>query len=335
MRKAIFHIIFWVIFFFGWQRAVYFYMDNVYNTLLFTAFDVGQIMLVFYCIYAFITPRFFFKRNKALFFIALGVVFVIASLAMIWLMRIFLHYNVVPIGFRFSWDYNDLVNNRYFLALLGIMAGFIARLSIDWLHTKRKIEESEKMRVSSELNYLKMQINPHFLFNAINTIYIQIDESKEAAKHTLGSFSEMLRYQLYECNAETVPIEKEIEYLQHYIELQKTRMDERYRINFDFDIDLKGFRVAPFLLLPLVENMFKHISNNNDNVIEGSVQYKGTKLFFYGINSRDQSLKRKSSSGIGIKNLKRRLELMYTGKYSLKINDLGSKYEVWLQIDLL
>src|SRR5882724_7211423 len=182
MRKALLHIGFWVIFFLGWKRAVYFYMDNVYNSILFTAFDVGQIMLVFYCIYTFITPRLFFRRNKTLFFISLPLVFLLASFLMIWLMRIIINYNVVPIHFGILWDYDDLVKNRYFLALLGILAGFVARLSIDWLQAKRKMEEAEKMRVSSELNYLKMQINPHFLFNAINTIYIQIDESKEAAK---------------------------------------------------------------------------------------------------------------------------------------------------------
>jgi LytS/YehU family sensor histidine kinase len=249
---------------------------------------------------------------------------------MIWLMRVFLNYNVVPIQFGFLWDYNDLVRNRYFLALLGILAGFVARLSIDWLQAKRKMEEAERMRVSSELNYLKMQINPHFLFNAINTIYIQIDESKESAKHTLGSFSDMLRYQLYECNAETVPIEKEIGYLQHYIELQKIRKDDRYRINFVFDEE-----IAPFLLLPMIENMFKHVSDNaNGNIIEGNLSYKEGKLFFHGLNTKELNTIQHPAGGIGLENLKRRLLLIYPAKHSLRISDTGSKYEVWLQIDL-
>jgi LytS/YehU family sensor histidine kinase len=181
-----------------------------------------------------------------------------------------------------------------------------------------------------------MQTNPHFLFNAINTIYIQIDDSKETAKHTLSTFSDMLRYQLYECNSEKVPIEKEIQYIRNYIELQRLRMDESYRIDFNYAAGLSGFQVAPFILLPFIENMFKHISNGlSPNIIRGELSSVNGALRFKGCNTKSKSTGNEINGGIGLANVRRRLDLIYPGKYSLDISDTESTYAVCLQIQLV
>src|ERR1043166_3400862 len=322
MRKAILHIVFWIAFFLIWQRVVYFYIDNPGNRLLFSTFDVGLVILAFYIIFYFVTPKFFSRRSKLLFITGFLASIVIAGFILTLVMNIFLKKNIVPIRFNFSWQYNDMVINRYFIALLGATAGFITKLSIDWFNAKRKIEIAEREKVSSELTYLKAQINPHFLFNAINTIYIQMDLSKEEAKETLSTFSQMLRYQLYECDTEKVPVEKEVQYIQNYILLQRLRKDERYEVNFSYSDNLTGFRLAPFILLPFIENTFKHVSNEDTqtNFIRGKLMKENEWLVFHCINSKDIEDHQKNYNGIGLMNVKRRLELIYPGKHSLSIN---------------
>lgn len=333
MRKAVLQIVFWIVFFLSWQRVVYFYIDNVTNRFLFTAFDVGQVILLFYLTYSIITPQLFSRKNKILFLPVLMTTVLLVGVLFVYTMQYFLNHRLIPIHFNFSWNYSDLVANRYIIALLGALAGFIGKLSVEWFQARRKIEEAEKIRVATELMYLKTQVNPHFLFNAINTVYIQIDESTEAAKHTLSSFSEMLRYQLYECNQEKVPIEKEVAYLQHYVGLQQMRLDERYQLTFTYEDSLQGFIIAPFILIPLIENMFKHASNKGSpTIISGALSYSNNQLTFHGVNSRDDDRVASKAGGIGLTNMKRRLELIYPGRHSLTIKKSKDLYEVWLTV---
>jgi two-component system LytT family sensor kinase len=317
-----------------WQRVVYFYIDNPWNRFLFSAFDVGQVILAFYVIFYFITPHFFSKKNKLLFIVGFLASIVICGFILALVMNIFLQRNIIPIRFNFSWQYNDMIANRYFIALLGATAGFITKLSLDWMDVKRKMELVEREKMAAELIYLKAQINPHFLFNAINTIYIQMDVSKEDAKETLNNFSQMLRYQLYECDEEKVPIEKELQYIRNYIRLQSLRKDERYEIDLSYGKDLNGFRLAPFILLPFIENMFKYVSNNDDrtNFIRATLTKEQEWLVFHCINSKDKDEDQNEHNGIGLTNVKRRLALIYPGKHLLNINRTGTTFEVWLKI---
>ncbi|WP_276486108.1 sensor histidine kinase [Paraflavitalea pollutisoli] len=332
MRKAALSVAFWGLFFLSWQQVVYFYVDNIVNRLLFTAFDVSQVILVFYITYSIITPRFFHRRRQWLFAGALLVTVVLASLLLHYTMLFFLRRAIIPIRFNFTWTYHSMMANRYLIALLGALAGLIVKLSVQWLQARRTLAETEKRQIAAELLYLKTQVNPHFLFNAINTVYIQIDESTEAAKHTLSAFSDMLRYQLYECNQEKIPIEKEVTYLQHYLTLQQLRLDERYQLQVDFDDHLKGFQLAPFVLMPLVENMFKHAGGQPPILIQGNLRYEGGVLYFYSINSIDAGGGQPGSGGIGLANLQRRLELIYPGRHSLTTRKGAEQYEVWLTL---
>lgn len=333
MRKAAIPVAFWLLFFLSWQQVVYFYVDNLINRMLFTAFDVSQVIIVFYIVYGIITPRLFHRRNKWPFAGALLATMALAGLLLYYTMLFFLRRALVPIHFNFSWTYHGMMANRYLIALLGALAGLIVRLSVEWLRNRRSIAEAEKRQIAAELMYLKTQVNPHFLFNAINTVYIQIDESTEAAKHTLSAFADMLRYQLYECNQEKVPVEKEVAYLQHYLTLQQMRLDERYQVQFTFDERLQGFQVAPFVLMPLVENMFKHAGGQAPIVINGNLQYAEGRLSFHGLNSIQAQHGDQVSGGIGLANLRRRLELLYPGLHALTTRTTTTGYEVWLTLE--
>ena len=191
-------------------------------------------------------------------------------------------------------------------------------------------------KLNTELQFLKAQINPHFLFNSINTIYFQIDRSNTEARESLQKFSELLRYQLYECNEDLIPVEKEISYLESYVDMQRLRKNSQHSILFKTDDSVKGFNIAPLLLIPFVENAFKHLSNHNNisNTVEVNMSRENGSFLFNVRNSVDENCPNRNEPGIGLQNVKRRLDLLYNDKYHLNINRSTSSFSVELQIQL-
>jgi sensor histidine kinase YesM len=208
-------------------------------------------------------------------------------------------------------------------------------LSKSWYFQRELIRKMEVEKLSNELDYLKAQINPHFVFNSINTVYFQIDKQNTIARESLSAFSELLRYQLYECNGNEIAIEKEIRYLQNYIELQRMRKDENYNISFVAGDNLNGFSISPLLLIPFVENAFKHVSHHPDkNQIRILVRRHEDKFELSVFNTRERKQALNGHNGIGLVNVKRRLELLYRNRHQLMIDDSGDSYEVNLSLKI-
>ena len=199
-----------------------------------------------------------------------------------------------------------------------------------------QIEYLQKEKVQTELNFLKAQINPHFLFNALNTVYFQIDKTNTAARNTLMQFTEMLRYQLYECNTDTVSLAGEIEFLANYINLQKLRKGNKYAVQFTADAALNGYKIAPLILIGFAENAFKYVSNNNavSNRIDIALQKENEFIVFTCFNTTDATATAPvlDYGGIGLANTKRRLEILYSGRYSLTIGQQPDGFHVLLKI---
>lgn len=228
-------------------------------------------------------------------------------------------------------------NSFYNLSIaLFYMAFAVAlQLSREWYQQREHIRRIEVEKLNTELDYLKAQINPHFLFNSINTIYFQIDKQNSTARETLSSFSEMLRYQLYECNGHDVDIEKEISYLKNYVDLQRHRKDDNYKITFDHK-DVQGFRIAPLLLIPFVENAFKHVSHFSSGNEINIRMHRENGSFIMSVSNTCDSANQKPASGggIGLKNASRRLELLYPSRYNLDIKTQPKLFEVSLELKL-
>ncbi len=209
------------------------------------------------------------------------------------------------------------------------------QLSREWYAQREHIRKIEVEKLNTELDYLKAQINPHFLFNSINTIYFQIDRHNSTARETLSAFSEMLRYQLYECNGHEVPVEKEVMYLKNYVDLQRHRKDDNYSITFEEE-NITGFLIAPLLLIPFIENAFKHVSHvPNGNTIR--IMLKKTEgLFVMDVfNTKDSAFSSsKEGHGIGLRNVRRRLELLYPGRHSLDLENKPESFEVILKLSI-
>lgn len=211
-------------------------------------------------------------------------------------------------------------------------------LSREWFYQRELVQKIRNEQLATELQYLKSQMNPHVVFNTLNLIYGSIHKTNPVARQLVVQFSDLLRYQLYECNAEKVGIEKEIEYLQNYINLQRLRKNDNLKVTVNFHPHIHGILIAPLLFSPFVENAFKFVSDhvNALNMIDIQMFIEEEALVFLCKNTKNEKqMKPKSSSGgIGIANVKRRLELLYPQCYQLEIRETNELFDVFLKINL-
>ncbi|HEX5172361.1 MAG TPA: histidine kinase [Cyclobacteriaceae bacterium] len=235
-------------------------------------------------------------------------------------------------------EYFDFFHNTFYnfsIALFYMAFSIALHLSREWFIQQELIRKIELEKLNTELEYLKAQINPHFLFNSLNTIFFQIDRQNSKARDTLSSFSEMLRYQLYECNGHAIPVEKEMAYLQNYVDLQRHRLDDHYWVSFTLN-SVSNFSIAPLLLIPFVENAFKHVSHMpKDNEIRIDLWRKGNALRMMVFNTcNPQQMTKSNGHGIGLKNVQRRLDLLYSDRYNLQFQQKPGSFQVNLEITI-
>ncbi|MDJ1496483.1 histidine kinase [Cytophagaceae bacterium DM2B3-1] len=200
---------------------------------------------------------------------------------------------------------------------------------------KVQIEKMQNDQLQTELKFLKAQYHPHFLFNALNTVYFQMDEDVAGAKKTLEKFSQLLRYQLYDQQT-TVSVEREIAYLHNFIELQHIRSSSRLQLQVEIDESLKKQQIYPLLFLPLIENAFKYVGGDYHLTICLRQQSNGISLDVYNslplLDSTVEGVKQRSG-GIGLDNLRRRLELLYPNAHTLELSrtDMLFKARLFIQ----
>ncbi len=178
-------------------------------------------------------------------------------------------------------------------SMLNIVAWTVALVAIklvaDKIRLRQYLDQVEKEKAKNELALLKAQLNPHFLFNSINSIYGHIDKNNPTARTMLLTFSEMLRYQLYECNTDNIPIGKEINYIRNYVKLQQARKEESLVVCLDIRDAVRGCSIAPLLFISFIENAFKYVSNSDtrENRVEMLLDKKDDKLLFRTFNTKD------------------------------------------------
>ena len=229
------------------------------------------------------------------------------------------------------WQYSFY---NFSIALFYLSFALALQLSKEWFFQRERLQQMEIEKLNTELNYLKSQINPHFLFNSLNTIFFQIDKTNQHARDTLNKFSDMLRFQLYECNGHLISLEREVSYLKNYVDLQRLRRDEKYQIDFSVSGNLSNQYLAPLLFIPIVENAFKHVSHHRegDNRITIAITSGEGEIALHVHNTKDSRKKEGHPGGIGMKNLLRRLELQYSGRHALEIDDQKKEFTVWLKL---
>jgi LytS/YehU family sensor histidine kinase len=181
-------------------------------------------------------------------------------------------------------------------------------------------------------------MNPHFLFNALNSVYFLIDKSNSEAREALHKFSDLMRYQLYEVKDQKIPIEKEIDYLNDYIAVQRLRRENIF-IQINIDTGMKDFFIEPLLLIPFVENSFKHLShfdNAKSDEINLDLSKHNGEMIFAIKNTKDGNIQSsiEEHGGIGLANVKRRLELLYPQRHELTIKNDNEYFDVQLKLKI-
>ncbi|WP_459210827.1 sensor histidine kinase [Aquimarina rhabdastrellae] len=222
----------------------------------------------------------------------------------------------------------------FFLYTTGTgMAVFLLRRNM--IIQKENVEK-DKLQREMELNYLKEQVNPHFLFNSLNSIYALSRIQSPETSDLVMQLSELMRHQLKSSKKDTVLLKEELEFIENYLLLEDKRLSKRCAIDFLINGNIVDLRLAPMLLIPFVENAVKHgaQSTNEQSNIDVSVTVKNTTLYFFVNNSKPTAIPVSKRKGMGLENVKRRLNLLYPNSHSLEISDTKKEFRVNLSIDL-
>lgn len=306
-----------------------------------TTLTVTRTLQIQFCYLVFIAANYYFNiyyaipkllnRKRYGTFVVLVLAFLFVSTWMRAGVVLFINatfYHIQAAQINFSQLYTDSLVN-----ITAWSVGLIAvKLLLDRAQFEQRALVMEKEKVKSELDFLRAQNNPHFLFNALNSVYFQIDKNNRNARESLMVLSEILRYQLYDCNSSEVPVEKEISFLKNYVQLQQLRLNENYKVEVAIDGTVKNFMLAPLLIMPLVENAFKYVSHfsGNNNEIAISLSFAKGLFSCFVSNTVEREVKTSENSGIGLKNLKRRLELLYNNSHKLITENTGEIFTATL-----
>jgi hypothetical protein len=315
--------------------------DQVFNTLDPTS-DMKYLILcvvlsivlliIFYFNYFFLIPRYLFAQRYWLYsfllLLAITVVFVFAGT--LFSVSGFPPSTLVPANPIVEKIMPVIIINVISLWLLSIVS------SILWMVYNR-LKQTESEKLSAQIASLKSQINPHFLFNTLNNIYATAIDTSPKAADMVDKLSEMMRYTMKDIQQDFVLLEDEINYISNFIELQKIRLDRSVKLEYYIMEEVPPLRIAPMLLIPFIENAFKHgVNSEQKSRIKIEIAINKSELQFSVVNNKVNVQRDISErSGLGIENTKHRLELIYPSKHLLVINDTEKEFFVSLYINLL
>ncbi len=337
LRYKILHILFWVVktILLVHELHVNFPKEGIVNYIDALNITVFQMICVYTSIYVLI-PRLFAKEKYTQFIIAVFTLIALCSLGNVLTQTAYLQFIFLPDRtFSGSTLFVTYLSEFVDTSIMAIV--FIGIYLVYHLYIRdQKNKMLERERLETELNFLKAQINPHFLFNALNSIYVLMKEDVNLSEEILLKFSDLLRYQLYDCSTNETTIEKEIEFLKNYIALENVRNGENTKVNFNIPEKNMYVKVAPYILIPFVENAFKHISHYKDreNRIDIDIACERGSLDFSISNTFENNVQsmRNNNKGIGLRNVKRRLELLYFQKHTLQISKEKDHFTVGLTL---
>lgn len=332
-KYRLYHLLFWLALFAGWH---YFrYQDyRVPQPWIITFIKVLDLAILVYITNYLLIPFLLYRKKYWQFAVCFLVMVVASSIIKMYLLGKIMN---IPAMYSLHGNLKGRIYDNVLPHLLLVCTGAAFKLMLDQFRSQKRMAELAREKSEAELNFLKSQINPHFLFNSLNSVYFLIDKENTEARKTLLQFSDLLRYQLYDCSANSVGIEKEVAFLKDYIRLQELRKDKQYKVSLQVSEEVNGFQISPLLLIPFVENAFKHISHHADrpNFVEVSLNRSNGSLAFSVRNSKEVNERNTDpAGGIGLVNVKRRLELLYPGKHQLHIKNSNEEFSVALALTL-
>lgn len=337
-KRPVIHLVFWTLFvligsfIFSYQQNfpyAFFLMNFLVHLPVFVLFT--------YSIVYYLVPVYLLNHKYFQFFIMLILAAGLAVTVRI-LMGRYIYYKLfIPeVLYPKEWFNTDifLVNLIWIIMPVVIFAMF--KYYRNWMTSQTLANEAERKRLASELQLLKAQLNPHFLFNTFNNLYVLALQKSDKTPVIISKMSDLFHYVLYECNAEEVPVTKEIKLIEDYIQLEELRYSDRLSITFEKEIDNPECLIPPMLLYTFVENCFKHGSSPDPGLpwIRLKIRVRGNLFEFEASNSIPKVSCRKElpEGGVGLANIKRRLELIYPKDHQLEIKNENCIFSVRLLI---
>lgn len=332
-RRILYHILFWLVYFLwsGFVNGAY--DGKFYRAYVTEIFHFPLKIIVTYFLMYYVFPLYFKRRRDGQFiFILFNLIIVSAFIHRITIYKFIqpLFYSDYEIHF---WNYGKLLWGVFDVFSVAAIAISIKLFKSRYESIQRE-KELENEKLHTELSFLKAQINPHFLFNTLNNIYALSLKNSSETSNSILKLSELLRFMIHDGSLEKIRFSDEVNTLNDYIELEKLRYGNRLNIVFDKEIDNEDEMIAPLLLLPFVENSFKHGASESRfaSTINISLKLKNGVLTFKVINSKENE--DVNVNGIGLKNIKRQLELIYGKHHSLEIRNSPYLFEVYLTINI-
>lgn len=330
IRYKFHHLAWWLLAGLVWYYLRYTDYAQPSTAVVVTAIKIADLALMVYLANYLLIPKLLYRKKYVLFALCFIAMIVVSSVYKMYLLGKVTHTPSLT-----NWSDHlkkrlyDNVIPHFFL----VIAGVAIKLLLDYTRIQKRLAEVAREKAEAELNFLKSQINPHFLFNSLNSVYFLIDKSNTDARSALHKFSDMLRYQLYEIKGDTIPIEKEIGYLRDYISLQQLR-SENCTVQLSIDEGMSSFFIEPLLLIPFVENAFKHRSHytEKENKIDIGLSRRNGEMQFSVRNTTEGRQVHALAGGIGLDNVRRRLALLYPDKHALDVKEADGWFDILLTI---
>ena len=354
-RRLLAHVLFWVLIFSYEAVQTSFTIERTDVLLLFTLREVGTIMLVHYFLAYYAIPT-FLLQYRWFYFILCVLVSYVALMGGMYFSLYYLEAHHLVTGyltrtaaFFLKYDFlTTLISPDRMYNIVGfnlsLVISLLVKITIDFYAStiqKLRLEKEnvalEKEKTEFELSFLKAQVNPHFFFNTLNNIYSLIEDKDAFAANIVLKLSDLMRYTLYESNHTRIPLTRELQFIQDYVNLEKIRHKNHVVIETTFSSAPEGLEIAPLILITFIENAFKHGVNNSidASLVQISASVHEHTLTFTVKNSKPGKLKREIvQGGIGLVNVRRRLDLIYPNSYQLTMQNQPSFYTVNLTIVL-
>ncbi len=295
--------------------------------------------VICYLNYFLLLPQFLKNKNFKAYAFRFLPIFTIFSYLLLKGKRWILMENM-PVEYLAHW-----INTPRFAAMVTLnslfLVVFVSSLKFveSWFELEARKQEVENERLTSELRFLKAQINPHFLFNTLNNLYYLAFTNSPNTTEVIAKLSQMMRYMIYDSNHLRVPLDKEIEYIQNYISLEKLRLNDDIPIIFTINGNTSGLMIVPLVLITFMENAFKHGINSTktDSFVNANISINDKTCVYKVDNSKIANTSKTitEKSGIGLQNVHRRLALSYPNNYELTVNDTNDYYSVTLKLNLI
>ncbi len=330
LNRVVQHILFWCLSFLILVNILKVSAEIARIDLIYTAIFHGPIALVTYLNLLVLVP--YFLEKEKYFYYGLSLALFVSAGSGFYLILFEKWIDYLLEGYYFIAYYNFWDISLYFAVYLLLTT--LVRLARSWFRLNR----AEQEKTSSELKALRSQINPHFLFNSLNSIYSLSRKKSELAPQAVLKLSDILRYVIYDAEEDFILLKDEIEFLKKYVKLQQIRLDEGFEIDFKLTGDILDQKIAPLIFLPFVENAFKYAPQSLDGnkYINIDISLTLSEIIFKIVNSSGvKSISENEKyKGVGIQNVQKRLNIIYEGKHDLEIEEKGKEFKVDLKIQL-